>query len=393
MSAAQLGWDTTMNIYLPVSNTIRPSYKVGNKFEGVHGNGRYNIHWVIDVDDKKGKLEKYVAVSIISAIRSAEICARSTVVFEVIKYNERENPKQTYALKRYWRPIRGGDPELYPTEGRIYEILDGVDLKHIIAYADIEIDGHLDTTFELSRRNLVIQRYKPPVDKPAGPKIRETDADAENHVDKRQDVSALNPTTVVPIDRCHTYILMPMGESIRRFCDLLEVLSCFQDYVEELQHGNNELIIHRDVSTGNLLIFERSDGKTFGRVMDYDHAKKAKEKIDITSYIRDLSSSELDIERKALQTILSHERRRKADNVVVGLNRQVDNEVLDRALKWFPEPIIGALYIAAVAKSTGLGNNASEKSICLSDLGWDEKDGVDKWPDFANRKHGPGERT
>ncbi|KAG6863317.1 hypothetical protein C0995_007418, partial [Termitomyces sp. Mi166 len=107
--------------------------------------------------------------------------------------------------------------------------------------------------------------------------------------------------------------------------------------------------------------------------MDYDHAKKAKEKIDITSYIRDLSSSELDIERKALQTILSLGRRRKADNVVLGLNRQVDNEVLDRALKWFPEPIIGALYMVTVAKSTGLGDNASEKPLCLSDLGWDEK--------------------
>ncbi|KAG6893840.1 hypothetical protein C0995_015872 [Termitomyces sp. Mi166 len=287
---------------------------------------------------------------------------------------------QTYVLKRYWRPIRVNNPELYPTEGEIYEILDdGLDLepKHAIAYHDIEIDGEIDSTLKLIRRNLVAQHYERR-GKPLPAKRTKTDPD---------------PSALLPEDRCHTNILMPMGESIRRFCNSLELLSCFPDYIREQKRSHDKLIIHRDANIGNLLIFERSKGTTFGRLMDYDHAKKAKEKIDITSYIRDLSSSELDIERKALQTILSHERRRKADNVVVGLNRQVDNEVLDRALKWFPEPIIGALYIAAVAKSTGLGNNASEKSICLSDLGWDEKDKVDKWPDFANREHGPGERT
>ncbi|KAG6858254.1 hypothetical protein C0995_001359, partial [Termitomyces sp. Mi166 len=184
-----------------------------------------------------------------------------------------------------------------------------------------------------------------------------------------------------------------MGESIRRFCNPLELLSYFPDCIREQKRGHDKLIIHRDASIGNLLIFERSNGTTFGRLMDYDHAKKAKEKIDITSYIRDLSSSELDTKRKVLQYNLAYVRQRKADNVVLGLNRQVDNEVLDRALKWVFEPGHAAKYIRDVADFTGLGNDASEKPLCLSDLGWDEKDGVDKWPDFANRKHGPGERT
>ncbi|KAG6883365.1 hypothetical protein C0995_012413 [Termitomyces sp. Mi166 len=149
MSPAQLGWDTTMKIYLPLSNTIELSYKAVHRLEGVDGAGRYNIHWIIDVVNK-GKVEQYVTVSVISAIRSVEVCDRATVVYEVIKYDEKDDPKQTYALKRYWRPIRTDDPELYPTEGEIYEILDdGLDLefKHAIAYHDIEIDGQVDNWF------------------------------------------------------------------------------------------------------------------------------------------------------------------------------------------------------------------------------------------------------
>ncbi|KAG6894934.1 hypothetical protein C0995_013489, partial [Termitomyces sp. Mi166 len=287
---------------------------------------------------------------------------------------------QTYVLKRYWRPIRVNNPELHPTEGELYERLDdGLDLepKHAIAYHDIEIDGEIDSTLKLIRRNLVAQHYERR-GKPLPAKRTKTDPE---------------PSALLPEDRCHTNILMPMGESIRRFCNPLELLSYFPDCIREQKRGHDKLIIHRDASIGNLLIFERSNGTTFGRLMDYDHAKKAKEKIDITSYIRDLSSSELDTKRKVLQYNLAYVRQRKADNVVLGLNRQVDNEVLDRALKWVFEPGHAAKYIRDVADFTGLGNDASEKPLCLSDLGWDEKDGVDKWPDFANRKHGPGERT
>ena len=97
MSPAQLGWDTAMQIYRPISKDIRASYTIANKFEGIDGTGRYNIHWVIDVE-QGGKVEKYVTVAIISAIHSAEICGRATVVYEVVKFDEKENPKQVNFL-------------------------------------------------------------------------------------------------------------------------------------------------------------------------------------------------------------------------------------------------------------------------------------------------------
>ncbi|KAG6886785.1 hypothetical protein C0995_004755, partial [Termitomyces sp. Mi166 len=68
---------------------------------------------------------------------------------------------------------------------------------------------------------------------------------------------------------------------------------------------------------------------------------------------------------------------------------EVDNEVLDRALKWLFNSGDAADYIEYVAKLTGLSNNASENPLRLSDLGWVKNDGVDKWPDFTNCEHGP----
>lgn len=93
MSPVQLGWDPAMKIYLPHTMDVKPSYEVAHDWQGVYGNGRYNIHWVIDIEED-GKVEKYIAVAIISALRSAEICGRATVVYEVVKFDEKENPEK-----------------------------------------------------------------------------------------------------------------------------------------------------------------------------------------------------------------------------------------------------------------------------------------------------------
>ncbi|KAF5376691.1 hypothetical protein D9615_007848 [Tricholomella constricta] len=67
---------------------------------------------------------------------------------------------------------------------------------------------------------------------------------------------------------------MPVGTPIKHFCDLLELTRCFHG---SPTHAHNNLIIHRDVSIGNLLIYPpRQDGEeTLGRLRDFDHAKKA----------------------------------------------------------------------------------------------------------------------
>ncbi|KNZ73119.1 hypothetical protein J132_01198 [Termitomyces sp. J132] len=366
MTPAQLGWDTTMQIYRPISNDIKPSYTIAHNSEGIHGTGRYNIHWVIDVEQQDDKVRKYVTVAIISAIRSAEICGRATVVYEVVKFDEKDNPQQTYALKRYWRPVwsDGSDPELYPFEGEIYDILDKGEkdkLKHAILYHDIKINGQIDSTFKLIRNGWAAERYKRP-DQPRPDKGAETDADAENRLDRR-DIPEDAPVPdakpkdrYIPIDRHHVNILMPMGREIKAFFSLLELTQCFRDFLGEHIYGHDKLILHRDISTGNLLIFQVQDGSAVGRLMDYDHAKKAKGKKPISSEIVNL-----DRKRNGLQSILW-------DN----LEKEADVDVLDRALKWLNRSSDAAHYIEDAVKFTGLvGNNASEDPLSVTDLGWD----------------------
>lgn len=107
MKPAQLGWDTAMQIYSPHTKDpikVKPSYKVAHNCRGVDGNGRHNIHWVIDVE-KDGEVKKYIAVAIISALRSSEICSRATVVYEVVEFDEKEKPKKVRTGHDFYRII------------------------------------------------------------------------------------------------------------------------------------------------------------------------------------------------------------------------------------------------------------------------------------------------
>ncbi|KAG6874997.1 hypothetical protein C0993_011266 [Termitomyces sp. T159_Od127] len=100
---------------------IKPSYQVAHDIQGVYKHGRYKVPWVIDIE-QDGKVQQYITVATISALRS----------------------KETYALKHYWRHVQADSKqsELYPSEGEIYAILDEgkeEELKHAIAYHDKEV--------------------------------------------------------------------------------------------------------------------------------------------------------------------------------------------------------------------------------------------------------------
>ncbi|KAG6828702.1 hypothetical protein H0H93_014778, partial [Arthromyces matolae] len=323
MTPEQLGWDTTMKIYCPISGTKVPSYEVQNNFTGVYGKGRYHIHWIISVVEE-GKQAEYVTVTIASAIRSAEICSRATVVFEVVKFEDRYDPTETFALKRYWRPLDEKDSDSYPSEGQIYKILDddrGPFFPKLALLAnDITIDLEVDSTLKLVRRSLKGQRYARPV-KPL-PVRTETglDADAfEPRAEHREIPANLhlynpNPPTLEFVDRHHAEILMPMGEPIKTFCSRTELLKCFLGFIEDHEHAHNNRILHRDISMGNLLIFKDSDGKTYGRLMDYDHAKKASGCRLITFSNQNGLPEDLEGDIMFLRNSLSRLSRDKVDN-------------------------------------------------------------------------------
>ncbi|KAG6882663.1 hypothetical protein C0993_009671, partial [Termitomyces sp. T159_Od127] len=111
------------------------------------------------------------------------------------------------------------------------------------------------------------------------------------------------------------------------------------------QDGHNKLILQRDISTGNILIFENEEGRTFGRLIDYDHAKKASGMREVPSMIAGLSPSALQDKLDLLQRCL--------ETTIVG---KAENDVLDMAFKWLR--LTNACgYIECVVESFGLSNH------------------------------------
>ncbi|KAH0586528.1 hypothetical protein H2248_007755 [Termitomyces sp. 'cryptogamus'] len=173
-----------------------------------------------------GKIEKYVTIAIVSAICSAQICARPTVGYEVVKFDEKDNPQQlnhilqfywiTYAFKRYWRPVCADYLKLFPG-----------------LYPYIKAYGQVDSTFKLIR-GWVAQRSKRPG--------TETDTDAERRAESR-DVPEDAP--VLHVDS--------KDVSPDQFCHSLELVPCFRDFIRD---GHDKLILHHDINTGDLLIFQ-----------------------------------------------------------------------------------------------------------------------------------------
>ncbi|KAG6884208.1 hypothetical protein C0993_000428 [Termitomyces sp. T159_Od127] len=121
---------------------IKPSYQVVHNVQGVYRHGHYKVPWVIDIE-QDSKVQQYITVATISALRSEEVCNCATIVYEIVKFDEKENPKKTYALKHYWRHTQADSKqsELYQSKGEIYATLDKVkkeELKHVIAHHNIK---------------------------------------------------------------------------------------------------------------------------------------------------------------------------------------------------------------------------------------------------------------
>ncbi|KAG6892417.1 hypothetical protein C0995_003877, partial [Termitomyces sp. Mi166 len=129
------------------------------------------------------------------------------------------------------------------------------------------------------------------------------------------------------------------------------------------ENANKQGVMHRDISTGNILIFRDSNGESFGRLMDYDHAKTTKEFTPLTPKTKDLSDDDLEELKKYVQYAI------KSDK----LPAVVEDDVVREALKWVDPPTAAAQY---VMKSVGvfLSTSGSQKSrISMSDLRWDNE--------------------
>ncbi|KAG6806747.1 hypothetical protein H0H92_010150, partial [Tricholoma furcatifolium] len=307
---------------------------------------------------------------------------RATVVFKVIKFEDRTDPKEIYALKRYWRSD-GGDPDRYPSEGTIYKELDELHnnqpwRKYLEAAHDIKVNNEVDDTVSFIRHGLTPRQPEAKVMKQGKPR-EEHEVDAEPLIHLTVPAPSSNPVVDI-IGRCHVNVLGKAGEVISHFASLRELLNCFRDFVHDHKAAHDKLYLQRDISPGNLLIFEGATGETFGRLVDYDHAKKAAGSIDIScrenfedaAFFAEFASAFL-------------ARRSK-------YQWKVKDDVALHAVACVRDPKDGGGYLFEIINNDpSLAKKAAEGPLSMDDLRWGETETT--WPDFMSRVHRRGERT
>ncbi|KAF5376682.1 hypothetical protein D9615_007847 [Tricholomella constricta] len=158
---------------------------------------------------------------------------------------------------------------------------------------------------------------------------------------------------------------MPVDTPIKHFCDLLELIRCFRGCVEDHRHAHNDLIIHRDVSIGNLLIYSHihDSQETFGRLRDFDHAKKALGSKPLpTREVPEFETLPLPPATKQYEAIVE-------------------------AFRYAKE---GAFRYITDVKRHRFG--PKKESATTANLGWDHPEET-RWPDFSDCKAREGERS
>ncbi|KAG6829052.1 hypothetical protein H0H92_005883 [Tricholoma furcatifolium] len=170
------------------------------------------------------------------------------------------------------------------------------------------------------------------------------------------------------------------GKVISHFASLLELLRCLRDFVHDHKSAHGKLYLQRDISIGNLLIFEGTASKKFGRLVDYDHAKKAAGSIDIScrenfedaAFFAEFASAFL-------------ARRSK-------YQWKVKDDVALEAVACVRDPKDGGGYLFEIINNDpSLAKKAAEGPLSMDDLRWGETETT--WPDFVSRVCRRGERT
>ncbi|KAG6829050.1 hypothetical protein H0H92_005881 [Tricholoma furcatifolium] len=188
-------------------------------------------------------------------------------------------------------------------------------------------------------------------------------------------------TQVNVIGRCHVNVL-GVSEVIENFASIKELLGCLRRCVQDHESAYKKLYLQRDISMGNLLVFDDpgTAGDTFGRLVDYDHAKKAAGWIDIARPGEKLK----DMARYAdmASTVLAYE----PDS-----RWQVEAAVAQEAVACVAHPGIAGYYLVDVIKNdSSLAEKAATSPLSMDDLHWTE---TQTKPDFESRSARQGERT
>ncbi|TFY71661.1 hypothetical protein EVG20_g1347 [Dentipellis fragilis] len=385
LKPAQLGWDTTMRTIPAKHDTAVYTWDpiiLKDAFASP-----YHSRWVIEMPSKENpeEREKFVTLQPLHISRSEMLWERGTAVWAVCRADEPPGPqRQIYALKQCSRG-RSSIPE-----GIFYEEVeersmgdsdtDAAHVSRLYSYEDVLIPGY--PTDVLARLRGAVT--EPEKESEARLKRYALFGD-ESIVQIRYEaetgqIGELKSKTRDPSYRVFSRILVePYGWPLKFFKDRLELLVCLRDAIKAHRFLYRRGVLHRDISTGNILICPLAGDaeKTAGRLFDLDCGKLAEAE----------GSSEIAVTGVSPEDINKAERRFKLD-YPAGIERAA----LERLVSFFPKgSFLSLVYVHSFLKCKPPAS--PQAPLTCADIGLLPEDEAAKMPKFGTHKSQQMHRT
>ncbi|PFH47550.1 hypothetical protein AMATHDRAFT_67567 [Amanita thiersii Skay4041] len=291
LPASQLGWDPTMKLY--IDGEVIPSYRLPAHKRGEHDSDLFRDNWVISVGIDSNEPEDFLTVRAIDVAGTQLLCSRATIVWEAIKLSELHNfindrlhgdgtgmDNEMYALKQTWQRTE--------TDPQLREELDEHQMYNAAGFGDfiqcgeyVSINGQLSSTSTI-RRLLKNEEFNPSGLRTSGvgeraQKLRDESNEPRHETCLTETVDSIFAEPKPLVHRVQNRIVMKgTGYPLTSSVSLLEFLTVIRDAVANHKQMYLRGVLHRDVSRGNILIFEDK-----GKLIDLDHAKWVKEKVQL----------------------------------------------------------------------------------------------------------------
>ncbi|KAA1475867.1 hypothetical protein DENSPDRAFT_826579 [Dentipellis sp. KUC8613] len=271
-SPEELGWDPTMQMYAE-DNDGSPghgiySYEIDANATPIEGRGAYERMWLVTVDigpaaaDGTRQQVQFVLHRALGLSWAEVIRGRASRIWRAWDLGEMILPKdkrKNYVFKDSWRDERRRhEGELYAKAGAC----DGVAKVH--CYGVVHMGSQRDDTLMTIRRNL--EHYGDAID--LNTRQLKFTATEELEKDKYLMQSSRNwaewvgdlflldtGNKYIPRNRIHTRVIMSTyGWPLTEFLSLRELLGALHDAVAGHQYLYEKGILHRDISSGNILV-------------------------------------------------------------------------------------------------------------------------------------------
>ncbi|TFY80601.1 hypothetical protein EWM64_g3411 [Hericium alpestre] len=300
--------------------------------------------WAILVpeDDDLTTGKWYITVRTLSTSRAAAMSDRATLVWAVVEMGQSEVLTEQYVLKQAWRMERSTKE----ADFRAALTSPAPHVCDIIRSVDMGVkDGETDVKDETSslRQGLQLQPFTDSIFANATEVCNKKEA---SELDETKPAEQSVP--VIATDGHHAFTAQPCtmrvltrtlmrthGWPIKFFKDLLELITVIRDAIE----GHRDLyfrgVVHRDISTGNILICYQHNcsdpaHNVFGCLIDLDYAKQTEKRIQY---------SYLDVPEERISVFM--------DFLRLSCNVQMDSSLAVLILRHF-KPVYAVTYVEKV---------------------------------------------